>query len=242
MRVFGAGTLIGKVGTSTPLQFGILQECSIDFNFSLKELFGSYQFPADIGRGTAKIAGKAKQGDIDADIFGNLFFDDTPTVGQLLLVQSEPGVVPAGAPYTITVAGAATFIGDEGVYYAASGQRLQRVSAAVAAGEYIVNEATGVYTFAAADANAAVKITYSKTSTTGGKEIAITSNLLGDAPSFGVLFNGTRNGKQMNISLNRCISSKLTLATKLEDFLIPEFDFSAMADDSGNVGMISITS
>lgn len=242
MRMFGSGTLIGKssVANSTPLQFGILQDVSLDFAFSLKELYGTNQFPADIGRGTAKITGKAKQGDIDADIFSQLFFNEVVTVNQLLLTQSEAITVPATSPYTITVGGAAAFVSDEGVSYAASGQRLQRVGSAVAVGEYIVNEATGVYTFAAADEGVAMLVNYTTTSNAGGKEFTITSNLLGDAPTFSVLFNGKRNGKQMTVTLNQCISSKLSFATKLEDFMIPEFDFMAMADSANNVGKISI--
>jgi hypothetical protein len=42
------------------------------------------------------------------------------------------------------------------------------------------------------------------------------------------------------IKLNRAISSKLTFATKLEDFTIPEFDFDAFADGSNNIGKIAI--
>lgn len=247
MRMFGAGTLIGRstAANSTPIQFGILQDVSLDFTFTLKELYGSKQFPADIGRGTAKITGKAKQGDIDADLYNQLFFND-PLVGaplgagQLLLALSEVGVIPT-TPFTITVANAATFISDEGVKYSLTGQRLQRVASAPIAGEYSVNEATGVYTFAAADVALAVLINYLYTSTTGGKKFVITSNLLGDAPTFGVVFNGIRNTKQINITLVACVSTKLTLATKIEDFLIPEFDFQAMADASDTVGTISIS-
>lgn len=245
MRMFGAGTLIGKTtdANPTPLQFGILQDVSLDFTFSLKELFGSNQYPKDIGRGTAKISGKAKQGDIDADIFAKLFFNEAPVVGQLLAAIAEAAAVPiAPGPYTVVVAGAATYVADEGVIYAASGVRLNRVAAAPIAGEYMVNEGTGTYTFAAADALAALKIAYAKTSVSGGRKFTINSHLLGDAPSFGVLFNGTRNGKQINVTLNRCISSKLSFATKLDDFMIPEFDFSPMADDADVVGTISIGS
>jgi hypothetical protein len=39
--------------------------------------------------------------------------------------------------------------------------------------------------------------------------------------------------------LNQCYSEKLTIATKIEDFLVPEFDFKAAADVSGVIGTIS---
>jgi hypothetical protein len=247
MRFFGSGSLIGKPNTAnaTPLQFGTLQEVTLDFSFTVKELHGQFQFPVDIGRGTAKITGKSKQGDLDPDIFGALFFNETPSAGQVLAAINEAGSVPAATTYTITVANAATFSSDEGVYYASSGIRMRRVAAAPAAGEYAVNESTGIYTFAAADAEAAVLISYVYTSTTGGRKFTINNNLLGDAPTFTVLFSGKRvtDGTTRNatIQLNRCMSNKLALATKLEDFTIPEFDFSAMADDSGSVGEMSFT-
>jgi len=242
MKMFGSGVLIGKASgaAATPLKFGVLQECTLDFSFSLKELYGSYQFPADIGRGTAKITGKAKNGELDADLFGQLFFNETVSTAQRLLKLQEAGSVPATSTYTITVAQAATFVADEGVYYATTLVQFRRVASSPAAGEYSVDEGTGVYTFASADASAAVVIDYLYTSTTGGRKFTISNNLLGDAPQFSVVFNGVRNSKQITVELNRCISSKLSLATKLEDFTIPDFDFSAMADDSGNVGSFSI--
>jgi len=36
------------------------------------------------------------------------------------------------------------------------------------------------------------------------------------------------------------VAQKLSLATKLDDFTIPEFDFLAFADASGNIGKIGL--
>jgi hypothetical protein len=242
MRMFGAGTLIakGSGANPTPVPFGILQEVSLDFSFSLKELYGTNQFPADIGRGTAKIGGKCKFAELNADLFGSVFFNETVSAGQVLVAIGEAGTVPAATTYTITVDNDADFVSDEGVSYTTTGVQFRRVAAAPAIGEYVVNESTGVYTFAAADASAAVLISYIYTSASGGRTFTITNNLLGDAPEFSVLFNGKRNNKQITIELVRCVSSKLTLATKLEDFMIPDFDFSAMANDAGTVGTFSL--
>lgn len=246
MRFFGSGNLIGTPAgpNPTPLMFGVLQEVSLDFSFTVKELYGQNQFPVDIGRGTAKITGKAKQGDLDADIMGQLFFNETVQTGQLLAAINEPAVIPA-TPYEVTVVNAATFLDDEGVYFADSGVRMKRVASAPTAGEYMVDTETGEYTFAAGDTLKAVIISYTYSSNTGGKKFELTNNLLGDAPTFGLLFNGKRvtNGvtRNVNIKLNRCMSSKLSLATKLEDFTIPDFDFNAMADDAGSVGTMSFT-
>jgi len=71
--------------------------------------------------------------------------------------------------YTITVANAANYNDDLGVYYTAGGANagigttsgvFQRVAAPSQAGQYSVNFATGVYTFASADATAPVLISY----------------------------------------------------------------------------------
>lgn len=244
MRFFGSGTMFGipSGATPTPVQFGVLQEVSLDFNFTIKELHGSFQFPVDIGRGTAKISGKAKYGEIDIASFGTLFFNETVATGQTLTVVNETGTVNASSPYTIQVANAATFVTDLGVQYAATGVPLKRVAALPAAGEYVV--ASGSYTFASAEASTAMLLSYTYTlAGTAGKSFTISNNFLGDSPTFAVVFNGKRqtNGKQTTITLNRCMSNKLSLATKLEDFLVPDFDFNAMADDAGNVGVFSIT-
>ena len=78
------------------------------------------------------------------------------------------------------------------------------------------------------------------TITLRGETITINNQLMGEAPTFKGIFNGRFSGKQMTLILNNCVSSKLSLiGTKLEDFSIPEFDFSASANDAGRVGTLS---
>ena len=43
-------------------------------------------------------------------------------------------------------------------------------------------------------------------------------------------------GFVVTLILNACTSSKMSLATKLEDFTLPQFDFMATADAVGQVG------
>jgi len=71
------------------------------------------------------------------------------------VVESRP--VPATGPYTVTVAGAATFSCDQSVKRA-SGVTLTRVAASPAVGQYTA--VAGIYTFNAADASAALTFTY----------------------------------------------------------------------------------
>ena len=81
------------------------------------------------------------------------------TAGYGTLTTGEAHSVPASGPYTVTVANAATFAFDAGVTYA-NGTALTAVTGTPARGQYTVNGTTGTYTFAAADAGAAILLTY----------------------------------------------------------------------------------
>ena len=120
---FGAGALWGNrtdvTGTGIgPDQFGILQDVQIDFDWTTKELWGQFQFPVDIARGQGKIAGKAKFARIFGAIYGDLFFGQTPAIGQLTVSENEAANVPATTPFTIAVANASGYADDLGIYYA----------------------------------------------------------------------------------------------------------------------------
>ena len=83
-------------------------------------------------------------------------------------------------------------------------------------------------------------MSYSYTDASNGKVITVTNQLLGTSPQFLAVFTEVYRSKKMTIVLNACMSSKLTIATKLEDFTIPSFDFQAFADASDNIMTISL--
>lgn len=245
---FGAGALWGNrtdvTGTGIgPDQFAILQDCQIDWDWTTKELWGQYQFPVDIARGQGKITGKAKFARIFAAIYGDLFFGQTPVAGQLAVLENEAGTVPASSTYTVTVTNAANYVDDLGVFYATGG-RFTRVTTPTVAGTYSVNLTTGVYTFAAADASAAVLISYQYTITSTGKKLVIANQYMGFTPTFKATFYTTKTtygaAAGLAMVLNACTASKLSLPTKIDDYEIQEFDFSAYADASGNIATISM--
>lgn len=239
---FGSGSLFGIDNTAsppTPVKFGALQDVSIEFSLSIKELYGQHQFPLAIGRGKSKITGKAKLGQVQGDLYNSLFFGATKSSGEVLAAIEEVGTIPGEVPYTITVANAANFDTDLGVIYADNGKPLTRVAENPTEGQYSVDVATGVYTFSTADGGKEVKINYLYTSNTGST-ITISNQLMGVAPTFKVVLTEKFRNKTVTLILNACTSSKLTLPTKEEDFMISEFDFEAMADDAGNVGKISV--
>ena len=105
---FGSGVLIGTTAAG-PLQFGTLQDVSVDFSFSMKSLMGQYQFPVAVARGAGKASGKAKFANIDGPVLNQIFFGNTPATGQTLWSYNEGVTVGAASPYTATVANAANF-------------------------------------------------------------------------------------------------------------------------------------
>jgi hypothetical protein len=253
---FGQGALWGArtdaVIAGTPdlgaRQFGVLQDIQVDFDFTSKELYGQSQFPVAIARGQGKITGKAKFAQVLGLLYSDLFFGLTGATGQFGVAQYEAGTVPAVSTYTITVANAATYNDDLGVTYASSGKRFTRVTTPSSAGQYSVNFATGIYTFSAADASAAVVISYSYNVTTTGNKITISNQLQGTTPVFKATFyqeispygiGGSAVNAPLALRLNACVASKLSLPTKMEDFTIQELDFSAFADASGTIGYFS---
>jgi hypothetical protein len=154
---------------------------------------------------------------------------------QTLIAFEESANTGAGNNITVSHNGAAIFLYDLGVFYAANGNQLARNSAPAAAGGQYSVDANGKYTFGANEAaNALLKISYAYAGN-GGNYFVVQNQPLGISPFFKVALRGIYGGKQTIFTLYQCVGTKLTIATKLEDFVIPEFDFSAMADASGNV-------
>lgn len=238
---FGSGVLYGRSLVSnvpTPVRFGALQGVSIDFSFTTKELYGQYQFPIALGRGTGKITGKADFAQFNAQAFNDLFFGLTnPATGEVRTAVAEAQSVSVANIINPTFN--TTFVRDLGVVLASDGSVYTRVSATPVGAQYTCNETSGVYTFNNTQANAAVLLSYNYTDAANGKLISITNQLLGNSPQFMAVFTETFNSKRLTVVLNACMSSKLSLVTKLEDFTIPAFDFQAFADAANAIGSIS---
>ena len=237
MFSFGSGVLIGTrtdIANATPINFGLVQEVHIDESASIKELFGQFQHPVAIARGTIKTTGKAKVARISGLAFASLFYGVVPVAGQTATAFGEAGVVPT-TPYQVTVANAGTFVADLGPINAATGLPLIKVAAGPTTGQYSVNPTTGVYTFAAADAGLALLMNYTYTIAGTGQKFTVTNQLLGTTPTFSATFYTTFAAKPVSVNIANATSSKLTFGTKLEDFVLPEFDFSCFADAAGNL-------
>ena len=246
---FGSGLLIATplttingtaVATPTPVQFGIMQDISMDIDAPIRELYGTYQFPVALGRGKGKIAMKARLAQFNANLWGTLFFGQTssPAAGENIVSFQEAHTIP-GSPYAValTIPGSGTFVRDLGVKYAATGLTLNQVASVAGAGEYSLSGHT--YTFDSADTTLGVLISYEYT-VSGGYNIAVANQLMGEIVTFQATFQGTWSGKYLTIDFNNCVADKISLPTKLDDFIIHEFDFEAFADAAGNLFTISM--
>jgi hypothetical protein len=239
---FGSGQVFGRrtgVTTPTPVLLGALQECNVDITFSTKELYGMYQFPLAIGRGTAKITGKAKFAQFNAGAFNDLFFGETAVNSGEVVTKVQEAQTPV-ANYVV-VTNNATFAQDLGVVNANTGQVLTRVTTSppLGTGNYNCNETTGNYGFNSTQ-NVSYLFSYNYTDTGNGSNIIITNKLLGSAPQFLVVMTETFQANKLTLQLNACMSSKLTMASKLEDFWIHDFDFNAFSDSANVVGKLSL--
>ena len=235
---FGAGALWGTASGSnpTPVRFGALQSCAVDFSSTIKPLFGANQLSLTQARGTMNVTGKATLAQLEGRLLSDLFFSDSLTAGQIIAVDSEAGSVPGTSTYTITVINSATWTTDLGVVYAATGIPLTRVSSVAAIGQYSVS--AGVYTFYSGDASAAVKLSYIWT-TTGGDNITIANQPMGVAPNFSTVLSIPYQSEHFNITFNSCTANKTSFTTSLEDFTKQDFEFACFVNSAGNLGTIS---
>ena len=212
------------------MKFGTLQDVSLDISGDVKQLYGQKQFPEAVARGKCKITGKSKFAAINGKMFNDLFFGQSVQSGMKKVALDESGTITTAA---VTVANSAQFVQDWGVRYNATGLPLTRVPSAPTVGQYAV--AAGVYTFNATENGTIVQISYTFTAAAAGSQISVTNQLMGFAPTIQVLLESVYNSNQFSVLLYSVVASKLSFTTKQEDFIIPEFDFEAFANASGQI-------
>jgi hypothetical protein len=240
-KVFAAGRFFGvnNVTVPTPTAFGIPQDQSIDFKRSVKSLFGENQLAADVSSGQMEVTGKVSLGTLNARMFADLLFGVTGAAGQRNLANKEPGVIPATTPFTVTVANSATWLMDEGVINAVTGKPMTRVASGPITGQYSV--AAGVYTFSTTDSGAAVFISYTYSVASTGETLTLVNMPMGKIGNFTAVMQFIWGAEQSLLSLNNCMSAGASLATKLDDYAKPSFDFQAACDTSDTLGSFSFS-
>ena len=241
--IFGIGALWGTrndVSGIGPDQFAILQDNSIDFSYEVKELYSQLGFPIDIARGKGKITGKAKFARVFAALYADLFFGSGYSTGEDNTAENELHTLAAS---TVGVTYASAFVADLGVYYNAQGNlRFTYVTGAPSAAGQYTTGINGSYTFYTGDIGAVVAISYVYTDASG-KTITITNNFMGYTPTFVGTFyqqRSTQGGSgQMTLRLNECVSSHLTIPTRIDDYAMQDFDFQAFSSGTNQIGTIS---
>lgn len=238
-KSFAAGRFFGinNVTNPTPARLAVPQDQSISFKRSVKSLFGENQLAEDTCSGTMEVTGKVTLGTLNARLYADLLFGVTGVAGQINIANNELGAVPAVGPYTIAVSNAAAWTVDLGVKNLTTGVPLVRVAAGPATGQYSV--AAGTYTFAAAQANVPMALSYEYTVPTTGELLSLTNQPMGKIGNFTAVMQFLWGTEQSVLSLNNCISSGSDLSTKLDDYTKPTFDFMAAVDTAEVLGSFS---
>jgi hypothetical protein len=241
MFQFGIGGMFGNpvggnLGTPTgPQQFGTIQDVSVEFTQKLVELYGQNKFPDDVAPSDMKVSGKGAFAKIEIELFNALYFAETIATGVEIVQDREAKTVP-GTPFTVTIdpPGSGVYVKDLGVLYAATGKPFERVAAASEAlGKYSVNQTTGVYTFASADQDADVLISYVY-SDTGGRTLTVTNRIQGYGPVFELYLLQPYQGTN-GLHLYACRASKMSAPMKRDNYLISDFEFEGFANAAGKV-------
>jgi hypothetical protein len=236
--IFGPGIVIATrtdIANGTPINVGYSQELSIDLSGSIKELYGQNQFPLVQARGTIKATAKLKAAVFGSFAFNNMFMGQSFAAGGFSWNVQEAGTV-GSSPYTYQTTNHTTFDVDLGVTYVTTGLPLQKVASSPAAGQY--SQSAGTYTFNSADAGASVLVTYTNTQSSTGQSMVAANKLIGTTPTFQLDYYNNLNqpsAEPFAVRLYACVASKFALASKLEDFSMPEFDIGFFANASGNV-------
>ncbi len=235
---FGSGVLTGirtDLAGTTPMRFGALQDVTVEFTGDIKDLFATQQYPIDSARGKTKITGKAKVAEIKAQMYNDLFFGQTLATGSLKFAWNESTTLGTGAAsYTVTNSGSTPLV-DQGVFYVTNGnQLLAQTSTPSTAGAYRFTASTGVYDFSTFDASTGVYVNYTYHSSSGFN-IGGQNPLMGNTPQFQATLMQQFENNQIVLVLYKCISTRLTFPTRIDDYMISDLDFSAFANAAGNV-------
>ena len=235
LAVFGPGILIATrtdISLGTPINVGYAQEFSIELAGTNKPLYGQKQLPLVQARSTIKPTGKFKSAVVSGLALNTLFWGQTFTTGGINWnIDSTFSVSTVST--SVTVGSSSSFDANLGVKYATSGLPFQRVSTGLeVAGSY--SQTANVLNFATADSGQAVKVTYTNT-TAVGQSLLVTNALIGNTPTFQLDYYTNLNqptAKPFVVRIYQCIASKETMAFKLEDYMMPEFEFDLAANAS----------
>jgi len=249
MFMFGAGETFAiplvdasgnAIGNATPIRVMTQQSASLDFSADTKELFGQNQFAVDVARGKAKISGKISAASVFGRAINTLFFSQSVASGTMSTINIDAAGTTVALTVSITPPNSGTYTEDLGVIDS-NGIPYVRVASGPTTGQYSLSGST--YTFASADVGKTVFINYRYSySLAGAQNISLTNLAMGASPTLKLMMQSSYQGKRSLAVLNRVVFTKLgLLSTKLDDYNIPELEFSAFADGANSVGNIYLS-
>ena len=146
-----------------------------------------------------------------------------PTLGTFQIGQA---ITSAGVAVGTFISSLGTGVGGTGTYNLSTSPGTITAQAVTAGVGYL---------FAAADVAKTVFMSYQYTAvSTSAQKGTVKNVLMGQAPTFKGDLYVPYGGKSLILTIPQCIASKWTLATKQDDFVVPEFAFSGFADAAGN--------
>jgi hypothetical protein len=244
LTIFGPGILFVRrtdIANQTPINIGKITEFSLDESVEVKPLYGQDNYPLAVASGQVKSKGKMKPAVLSANALNAVFYGVTPASGSTILVPGESASIPGSVAYTVTVANDDDYVDDLGVIYASTGLPFKKVASGPAAGQYSVDTATGIYTFAAADASANVKIAYTYASTSATTQtVNVVAKPIGQTVTFEIYYATTDSqGLPYFVKVYQCVSEKLTQGFKMSDWKTQEIDYDFFQNAAGSVLSVS---
>jgi hypothetical protein len=222
--LFGSGKLLFKAPDNQVYQVGILQDVSINFESSTKDLVGNKQYPIATVHTAKKVTGKATSAIIDGRLMSTIM-SGTVTAGRVIIGEN----VVTGASATVSPSGTG-FVADLGVIDA-SGNGMFLTGAAPALGAY--SQSSGTYTFNASEPDSKT-ISYSY-NTGSGQTLSVNNNLMGLQTNYSCFLQEQFNGETFGLELLSVIIPSMDMAFKNEDFAVTNLNFSAQAKADGSV-------
>lgn len=231
---FGVGILSFKPPATatdqTPMICGVLQDVSLDISMTTKELRGSMQFPVDATRSAGSISGKAKFAQISAATIGAIM-NSEPSTGMVGSVINKTYTPVAGAITLGTIPDSGTFL-DHISMVSKAGVLMKKVAATPVKGESFTLTAG---TYAVASGEDDVQLTYTYTTTTVGKTVSYSNQLMGAVTTYQLDLHNNFKTRNYGFTLPAVIIPKLAFAPKQDDYLTMDIDFQAMADADNKV-------
>lgn len=221
---------------STPIRVATLQEVTLDYSATVKEIYGEAGFAKEMAVAERKLTGKAKFAKISGRLLAMCLDGAVLSTGTSNIEQIETGSPSAGS---LTVSKSANFQANLGVYDS-NGNELKEVASAPTVGQYSV--VAGVYTHNTGDNGKTFTYRYSYSQTQGNK-VALTNPTMGIPTKFKLfLYNYyVPNGsKTLAAELPAVVVPKLSMPFKNTDFTMPDLEFNVLDDGAGNIGTFYI--